>query len=953
MVVSLRLVALVPFLWVCAVLAGSVAAQSEAPVDLAKVRYGRLTLREKVGQLFVAWTLSAKEGQEDSRSALLEYVRDGWVGGVILSLGTTEEAADLVRELQDAAYRFGPPNLILAGDFEGGVSFRLAGATEMGNQMLVGATRQARLARAMGEVTGQEARALGIPWVFAPVLDVNSNPNNPIINVRSFGEDPVVVSRLGAAFVEGVQAAGALACGKHFPGHGDVSSDSHLELPTVPGDAERLRRVELAPFAAASAVGLGSIMTGHLAVPGLGEDPAVPATLSKRILVDVLRQELGFTGLVVTDALDMGGVKNNDLDPGEVAVRALLAGADVLLMPPDPKAAAEAVLEAVDSGRLSRARLGWAVMRMLRCKARLGLLGEDQAGPADDWRQRVNTPAGRALADDIAARGITVVRDDEDLLPLDREQEWLLVQLFDALHPQDRGPARGDALLASMRQLGFGKLKVVAVHADADPSVAKMAAQAIAGNKRVVLAMHVGVRSYAGKVGLPAVFDPVMDALAEVPTLASVSFGSPYLITERRIVSGEPLPYTYICAYASCPPTEVAVARLLSGKAGASGRLPVAIPGLAPAGAGLTVLPEGLPTIGDPELEGVSPKLAGEISELLQDAVAERIFPGAVCSVARNGKILCQVAEGRVSYDDEASPVAWGTLYDLASLTKVCATTPVVLALVEQGKLTLEDPVQRWLPEFVGVGKEQVTIRHLLAHSSGLPPYVRYFRSLSSKEAVLAAAMAEGLKTAPGAEVTYSDIGFMLLMAVAEAATQESFADLAQRLVFVPLEMSRATFAPTEASAVQAAPTERDGVTGLVKQGYVHDENAYAMGGVSGHAGLFATAEDVTRFGVAMMAGGRGRWSRPLVEEALRPQAAIGSRRGLGLDLLRPGWAGTTFGVGAFGHTGFTGTSLWCDPQSGVCVVLLTNRVHPTRENSRIGGVRAALHDLVMDRVER
>ena len=557
------------------------------------------------------------------------------------------------------------------------------------------------------------------------------------------------------------------------------------------------------------------------------------------------------------------------------------------------------------------------------------------------------------MAEDIAARGLTVVRDDEGLLPLDREQDWLLVQLFDSLHRYDRGPTRGKAILAEMSGLGFGKLKGLALHANAEADVAELAAQTIAGNKRVILAMHVGVRSYAGKVGLPSVFDPVMDALGQVPHLVSVSFGSPYLIPERAKVGEESLPDTYICAYASCPPTEVAVARLLAGRAGATGRLPVSIPGVAPAGAGLMVLPERAPLRGDPVQEGVDPGLGDEISKLLVAAVAERIFPGAVCLVARNGRVLFEVAAGSESYAAEAPVVRTDTLYDLASLTKVCATTPVILALVDQGVLQLDDPVQRWVPEFAGPNKEQVQIRHLLAHSGGLKSYVRYFRTLSGKDELLAAAGSEELGSEPGSGVTYSDLGFMLLMAVAEAATRESFPDLAQRLVFDPLEMSQAAFAPTTAAPLVAAPTEKVPATDTFKRGYVHDENAFAMGGVSGHAGLFATAEDIARFGIAMMAGGRGHWSRSTLEQALQSQQEVGSRRGLGFDLLREGWAGSSFGEGAFGHTGFTGTSLWCDPQSGVCVVLLTNRVHPTRENSRIRGVRAALHDLVMHCVER
>ncbi|MGB3969615.1 MAG: glycoside hydrolase family 3 N-terminal domain-containing protein, partial [Planctomycetota bacterium] len=349
--------------------------------DPATELLARLSLEEKAGQLFMSWSLSRVEGKDgaSNHDRLLAWVRDAGLGGVILSLGTVADAAMLIPKLQSAA----KVPLLLAGDFEGGVWFRLTGATELGNQMLVGATGSPALAEAMGRVTGEEARALGFHQVFAPVLDVNSNPANPIINVRSFGEDAQLVARLGAAFARGVRGAGLVACGKHFPGHGDVDTDSHLALPTVPGDGASLRARELLPFAVAAKEGLESVMTGHLGVPGLGEDPAVPATLSSKILGGVLRGELGFTGLVVTDALDMGGVKNK-LPPAEVAVQALLAGADVLLMPPDPLVARAAVVEAVQAGRVPLARLDDAVLRILRMKARVGLLaGGGRTAP--DW----------------------------------------------------------------------------------------------------------------------------------------------------------------------------------------------------------------------------------------------------------------------------------------------------------------------------------------------------------------------------------------------------------------------------------------------------------------------------------------------------------------------------------------------------------------------------------------
>ena len=370
---------------------------------------------------------------------------------------------------------------------------------------------------------------------------------------------------------------------------------------------------------------------------------------------------------------------------------------------------------------------------------------------------------------------------------------------------------------------------------------------------------------------------------------------------------------------------------------------------LAPAGTGLV---RYRPTTSDgrPEQFGVDAKLPQQLQQVLDKAVADHAFPGAVCLVARNGWNLVRVSAGKVGYAEADAKVAPDTLYDLASLTKVCATVPAVLRLAAAGVVSLDDPVQKWVPAFVGNGKDKVTLRHLLAHCGGLPAYERYYRTLQGKDAIVAAAAQEGLMTEPGTSTTYSDLGFVLLMAVVEQASGEPFAVFVQREVLDPLGMTKARFVPTKgASLASAAPTEEDVQRGGIVRGYVHDENAFAMGGISGHAGLFATADDVMKLGLMWMGGGRQFLPRDLVMQATHPAGLVpgDASRAVGLQMLQPGWAGTVVSPGTFGHTGFTGTSLWCDPELDACVVLLTNRVHPTRVNNRIQQVRREVHDVV------
>lgn len=533
------------------------------PIPDVDDQLAAMTLEQKAGQLFMAWTLSTPEPGQDKRSELKALIEEGCLGGVILSLGQAGDAQALVEELQACA----EVPLLVAADFEAGIGYRLDGGTTLGCNMLVGAAGDPELARAMGRVTALEGRALGFHMAFAPVVDVNVNPLNPIINMRSFGEDPELVAELAAAFVEGMQDAGMIATAKHFPGHGDVTSDSHAVLPTVPGDRARLEVVELAPFRATIDAGVGAIMTGHLSVPGLGEDASVPATLSPTILTGELRGRMGFDGLIVTDALDMGGVQAG-FTPEQAAVRALAAGADLLLMPPDPRAARDAVVAAVRSGVIDRGRFEDAVRRLLRTKAELGLLG-GKLPERGDWREVVAHPEHVALAETLAERGVTTVRDVRGLLPLDAGGVLLVTLL-----PEESD--RGLPLAASLRQRGYA-VEQVRLHPGSPPEEIAGAAERARRARQVVVAIHIGVRTYDGAIGLPPAFDPVLACVDRAEHVVAVSLGSPYLIAEFPDVG------TYVCVYRDGAATEAAVAAVLAG-APAPGRLPVTVPGIAARG---------------------------------------------------------------------------------------------------------------------------------------------------------------------------------------------------------------------------------------------------------------------------------------------------------------------------------------------------------------------------------
>ena len=617
--------------------------------------------------------------------------------------------------------------------------------------MAVAATGRPEDAYTMGKITALEARAVGVPWIFSPDADVNSNPENPIINTRSFGEDPARVSEFVAAFVRGVEENGGLSTAKHFPGHGDTSTDSHLDLPTVTGDRARLDRVELAPFRAAIAAGASTIMTGHLAVPALEPDPDVPATMSPRIMTDLLRGQMGFDGLVVTDALDMGGVTVR-YPPGEVAVRSILAGADVLLVPPVLDAGLQAVRDAVASGRIPMARLDEAVTRVLRAKAKLGL-NKSKLVDLDALSRNFDRPEFDRAALDIADRGITLLRDDQHILPLDptKPARVLLVAVSGDSDPYPAGNLeneirwRLDSLTTVRMDTRFVRAETVRLPAPDTYDIA-------------IAAVYVRVTDRKGSVGLPEDEAAVVGRLLSAGKPVVVAgFGSPYLAEDFAPAK------TYIASFGTGDIAQRAMGRALFGQTAVGGRLPVNIPGVAKLGAGLDLAANPMELREAPSQEEDKLQRAYDV---LNQAVTDHAFPGGVLAIGYQGELIVREF-GRQTYDTKSPAVDISTIYDAASLTKPVATATLIAMQVEAGRIGLDLPVARYIPEWnEGPNtdwRKAVTIRNLLTHSSGLPAHQDYFLKLHSKREFIAAICKEPLEYAPGTKTIYSDLGFILL----------------------------------------------------------------------------------------------------------------------------------------------------------------------------------------------
>lgn len=904
----------------------------------AKRTLARLTLQEKVAQMIGVRAFGLyQHRRSDDFQSLVDQVRRVKVGCVVVFESEVGSLPVLLNALQQAA----DVPLLIAADMERGMSFRIRrGVVPLPSAMAVGATRSEEDARFTGEVTAREGRALGVHWAFAPVADVNSNPANPIINVRSYGEDPELVGRMTAAFVRGAHEGGLLATVKHYPGHGDTASDSHLQLATISGDRERLDRVELRPFRDAIAAGVDAVMLGHISVPAL--DPTgAPATLSEPIAGE-LRHGLGFSGLMVTDAMEMQGVRA--AWTGEAAVRAVRAGADFILLPPDPEVAIQAIVREVRQGRLPESRIDESVTRILEAKERLALDRKRTVDPGA--MEAVDRPEDVARALDVARRSITVLRNEGNVLPLHAEQPLRI------LHLVLSSDARNDAIVGiPENELAARKIstQTVVLGPEVSPETAERIVASASGFTHVVASAFVRVAAYKGNADMAESHARLLrDLQATGKPVVLVSYGSPYLLRQVPSVPA------YVCAYGAADSSQRAAVAALLGEYPVSGKVPVSLPGFYAFGDGLQI-PRNEMTLraGTPVEGGFRPDGMAEAGRVLEAAVAAHAFPGAVVAVGKDGVLAHLQAFGRQSYDPDAVPVQADTIYDLASLTKVIVTTTMAMILVDEGKLDITKPVSAFLPEFRGGAKDKVTVWHLLTHSSGIDWWAPLYKELQGKEAYLKRITAMDLVYEPGTKSVYSDLGVILLGEILERVAGQDIESFARTRILDPLGMKETTYRPGPALLARIAPTENDPWRGHVLKGEVHDENAAALGGVAPHAGLFGTAGDLARFAQMLLDGGvlehKRIVSRETLERFTRPAGVPGSSRALGWDTLsESSSAGSLFGPRSFGHTGFTGTSMWMDPDRHLFVVLLTNRVHPTRDNNAIREVRRAVADAVV-----
>lgn len=904
-----------------------------------------MSIKEKVGQLFVVPAYGSFTNDHDpSILRLKRLIREYKVGGLLFFRGDVYGQAILTNQLQEIS----EIPLWITQDMEFGAAMRVSGTTRITPAMGIAATGNPTNAWLKGKITAREARALGVHQIFAPVLDVNNNPENPVINVRSFSGDPERVILYGQQMIEGIESEGVMATAKHFPGHGDTDTDSHLALPVINHNYSRLDSLELYPFRITINNGLRSIMSAHIAYPMISENIGLPSTLDESILNKILVDSLGFKGLIVTDGLDMQGITQH-FSPGDAVVRALLAGADMMLISPDEMTAINEVIKAVESGRLSEERIDQSVHKILSLKKEHALF-DDNTIDLNALSYKINTPEYQAEADRIARESITLLKNNKNIIPI-RDVDHLRI-LAIAL-ADDRSGSTGTVMARELRKyhanVTFHVLDQRTSEEEKD-NILKAAEQ----SDLIIIGSFIFVRSHQPMQIRPDQLELLEKLTGMNKPSALIAFGNPYVVRD--------LPDTdvHLLAWSANNSQVQQTIPALFGASKISGVLPINVPGMYRIGDGINVDQTAL-RIDSPESSGLSTDSLLAIDMIMQHAIDDSVFPGGVVGVVKNGAMVWNQGYGYHDYT-KTRKTAHDDVFDLASLTKAMATTTAIMKLVNDGDLSLSDRVGEYIEEFNSGDRRRVTIEQLLLHTSGLPAFQVYVDQLQTRTEIVQAVRNEPLINRPGETYVYSDLGFILLGEIVEEISSLRLDQFIRSRFFYPMGMISSHFNPQRIGnwvSRRIPPTEID-VTfnrGTV-QGVVHDERAYFMDGVAGHAGLFATSREIGIYATLLLNRGVYAGRRYLSEEVVElftSRRSPHNNRGYGFDRKGDGFstAGQFTSDNTFGHLGFTGTSLWIDPDNDIAIILLTNRTYPSRSYGReISRIRSTISDAVMNSVK-
>ncbi|WP_437372011.1 glycoside hydrolase family 3 N-terminal domain-containing protein [Maribacter litoralis] len=930
-------------------------------------QYAQMSLDQKLGQLFMVSVASNQSKQATDK--IKDLIIKENLGGVIFSKGGPVRQAKLTNNYQAAS----KIPLLIGMDAEWGLSMRLDSTYAFPWNMTLGAIQDSSIVERVGYQIGKHAKRLGVHINFAPDLDINTNPKNPIIGNRSFGENRENVVQKGIAFVKGMERAGVLANGKHFPGHGDTEVDSHHNLPIIPFSKKRLDSLELYPFKNLIASGLSSIMVAHLEVPALEMKKELPSSISEQIISGILKEELGYKGLIFTDALNMKGVSTTGKD-GSVELAAFMAGNDMLLMPENIVSAKEKLTKAYEKGRLTEERLAYSVKKILMAKYKAGL---NKYKPVDlaNLYNDLNSLEDDIVYEQAIENAITVVKNKLDLLSIKNLDNKKIAYV-------KMGNANNDAFVKGLKN--YANVTVVEAN---DITTLKTRLKDF---NLIIIGHHMSNdspwKSYKFSKSELAWLQEI--AKERTSNLILCVFAKPYALSDIESFSSID---AVVMAYQNSDIAQKKTAEILFGAVSASGKLPVTAHKEFSVNTGVEV--KSLRRLGYsiPERVGMSSKGLKEIDKLMHNGLDSLMFPGAQVLVARKGKVIYQKGFGKPTYDSQEN-ITNEYIYDLASLTKILATLPMVMKMEEEGRIGLNNTFEELVPNYSDTEIKNVTVLKALSHYGRLPAWIPfYIRTLDENKKpssefyrnsplpgfstkvydnlYLTDAYQDSIYNRIGRQdlksnrYRYSDVPYYVMKKVIEDSYEQRLDYLTSNFLYRRIGANHTTYNPLEKFAKKMiVPSEEDDYYryGTV-QGYVHDMGAAMQAGVGGHAGLFSNANDVAKIMQMYLQDGYYGGTKFFDSRTVKKFNTCyfcdnNVRRGVGFDKPQLQHSGPTCGCvsrKSFGHSGFTGTYTWADPEEEIVYVFLSNRTYPSASNTLLvkSGLRTRIQQVIYDSI--
>jgi len=910
-----------------------------------------------------------------------DLIKKYGVGGIVFFQGTASKQAELTNYYQGIS----KIPLIISLDAEWGVGMRLTNIDKFPYQMTLGAIKNDSLIYRFGQDVAQQFKRLGMQVNFAPVLDINVNAHNPVINYRSFGENREKVTAKSIMYMKGMQDNGILATGKHFPGHGDTNVDSHLDLPLITHSRARLDSIELYPFRKLIAEGIGSIMVAHLNLPSLDTTTGLPSTLSHVIISDLLKNELGFRGLVVTDAMMMKAVTKY-FKSGEADAKALEAGNDVAEFVTDVEATIRETKNYISMKKLTSDDIAMKCRKILALKYWSGLNKLKQI-KADNIEKEVSPMTSRALILDLYANALTVLNNDQNIIPVKDLQNIKIATI--AIN-------RDDVSSFQKRIESYYPCDHFFIDPSDSASCRKLLKKLSGYDLVIAGVFNLDQRPDMG-FGIKPELISFLDKLITNNKTIITWFGNPYGIDKINILQKA---NGLVLAYQENEYTEDLSAQLIFGGIGANGTLPVTINSKWPYDYGILTQGNIRLQYGIPESAGMSSaKLNSKIDSIVNAGLAAKAYPGCVVMAARKGVVVFQKAYGYQTYDKRIA-VREDDLYDLASITKISSTLAGLMLLNTEGKFSPDKTLGFYLPDFKKTNKGNIGMRDFLTHQAGLTPYISFWKETMKKDGTFKPRtfsyhlekrypleVAQGLyiyknyrkkmfneiKKSPLGEkkYVYSDLTFIIAPEIIENLTREKWYDFVTDSIYKKIGATEMGFNPYKRFPMsRIVPTEYDSLfRKQLLQGTVHDEGAAMLGGISGHAGLFSDANDLMKLMELYRRmgnyGGQQLISRSVMEDYTRVQfPGNNNRRGLGFDkpLLnnstlsqKDSYPTRSASPESFGHSGYTGTFVWVDPVSEISYVFLCNRVYPSRKSEALYNmnIRSEILQAIYDSIIR